>query len=56
MTKKQLLEQIERARQMSKVEVGAGGEKQFEARWNLICQVLDELVERVCENGEANDN
>ena len=51
MTKKELLEQIERARQMSKVPVGAGVEHQFSAKWNLICQVVSELVERVCEKG-----
>jgi len=48
-TKKQLLEQIERARQMSKIPVGAGVELQFDAKWNLICQVVAELVERVYE-------
>jgi len=49
MAKKQLLEQIESARQMSKISVGAGVELQFPANWNLICNVLQNLVEKVFE-------
>ena len=54
MSKKELLEQIERARQMSKIPINAGVELQFDAKWNLICQVVSELVERVCEK-EGNE-
>ena len=52
MNKKQLLEQVERARQMAKIPVGAGVEHPIEAKWNLICQVLDEVIREVYEMKE----